>query len=179
MARTRRWLGNRAFRLEDQGTAGFSRGSKLVLVLFVVALLSGASMAHLKLTSEATTISYHIGELERRKLELQSEKGQLLFEIAEATSLAKLQERARDMGFVPAQDIEYVPVAMQTSAVPTTVPSDRATAERADQLPVQSGRGTAERSIASGWWERFLDQFAAWTTVEPEVTPTRGVRNER
>jgi len=173
MAHYRRWLDSRTLDWEDQRAGGFSRSSRVVLVLLIVTLLSAASMAHLELTSRATTISYRIRDMEEEKRELRSKKGQILFEIAQATHLATLTQRAREIGMVPAEDIEYLRVAAHSSTLPLAAPPAGTTGDQAEPAPARNRPREARGSAAPGWWKRLLDQFTAWSTVEPEVTPTR------
>ncbi len=76
----------------------------LVVVLTLVAVL------YLTLVSRTAGRGRHIQQLQEELFRLQRDNEQLEVEIASAGSVARLQERAVEMGFAPAEQVEFLTV---------------------------------------------------------------------
>lgn len=147
-------------------------GSLLILIL--VSLLG---WLYLTQASQVTTTGYHIYELERERARLQRENAKLMLEIAELERLEVVEARARQLGFVPPERVEYLVVADYPPDHPTS--GQLAGAFGGENLalnsPQQEKTGDAVRGAALiGWWEKLVSQFNIWITVQPGSAMTEG-----
>ncbi len=85
------------------------------LILALVALLGWLYLAQ---ASEIGTMGRNNETLRQQYQELQRQNAELLDQIAADGSIPRLQDRAAKLGFVPATQVEYLPV--------TAVPPDNA-----------------------------------------------------
>jgi hypothetical protein len=79
----------------------------------LLALVAGlVVMAAIYLTLVSTTASRgrRLEQLQAELLRLQRENEQLLVDIAEAGNVERLMTRARELGFVPAEELELLPM---------------------------------------------------------------------
>jgi hypothetical protein len=79
------------------------------LILLVVGLVAMAAV-YLTLVSTTASTGRHLEELQAELLRLQRENEQLLVDISEAGSVTRLMERARQLGFVPAEELLPLPL---------------------------------------------------------------------
>ena len=79
-----------------------------LLVLIVVLMLLAA--LYLMLVSRTAARGRHIQQLEVELFRLQRENEQLEVELASEGSVSRRLERATELGFVPAEDIEFMQV---------------------------------------------------------------------
>jgi cell division protein FtsL len=97
-------------------THGIKRGrfemSRRTLVYFavVVALLVLVATLYLMLVSRTAAQGRHIEQLRADLAWLKKENEQLEVEIAKVDSVARLWSRAIELGFVPADQVEYLSV---------------------------------------------------------------------
>ena len=77
----------------------------LIVVLTLVAAL------YLMLVSRTAARGRHIEQLQMELFRLQRENEQLEVEIAREGSISRLRERAIELGFVPAERVEFLLVA--------------------------------------------------------------------
>jgi len=89
---------------------------RLALFLILAGLVAGL---YLWQASEIASIGQRIQALRERQMALERENAELLDQIAAEGSLPRLQERAAKAGFVPATQVEYLPV---TVIPPDTTP---------------------------------------------------------
>ena len=87
----------------DRRTAGYL--FTCVVVLTLVAAL------YLMLVSWTAARGRHIQQLQVELFRLQRENEQLEVEIAREGSVLGLRDRATEMGFVPAEQVEFLPTA--------------------------------------------------------------------
>ncbi len=73
-----------------------------------VVLLVVVGVLYLLLVSHTAAQGRHIEDLQRTFFRLQRENAQLEVEIARASAISRLQQRADELGFVPAEQIEYI-----------------------------------------------------------------------
>ena len=93
-----------------RGQFEMKRRMAVYLFTFVVVLTLAAAL-YLMLVSRTAARGRHIQQLQVELFRLQRENEQLEVEIASEGSVPYLWERATEMGFVPAQQIEFVSVA--------------------------------------------------------------------
>jgi outer membrane murein-binding lipoprotein Lpp len=99
-----RGLRQAPWRIQTQLTAAWA------ITLLTAVIVGGLYLA---VASRTATAGRDVQTLEARKAELQLENDQLRAELATLRSLTRLQERARALGFQPAQaeQIEYLAVS--------------------------------------------------------------------
>jgi hypothetical protein len=148
-------------------------GSLLILIL--VSLLG---WLYLTQASQVTTTGYRIYELENERARLQRENAKLMLEIAELGRLEVVEARARQLGFVPSEQVEYLAVAGY-------YPSDYSLSgqlavafgeeDLALDFPEQQKTGNeAVRAALVGGWEKLVSQFSVWITVQPGSAMAEG-----
>jgi hypothetical protein len=147
-------------------------GSLLILIL--VSLLG---WLYLTQASQVTATGYRIYELERERARLQRENAKLMLEIAELERLEVVGARARQLGFVPPEQVEYLVVA----DYPPDPPSSRQLAATFGEenltldSPQQEKTGNEAMGAAlAGWWEKMVSQFNIWITVQPGSAMAEG-----
>ena len=97
-------------------THGIKRGrfemSRRTLVYFavIVALLVLVAALYLMLVSRTAAQGRHIEQLREELAWLKKENEQLEVEIAKVDSVSRLWNRAIELGFVPADQVEYLSV---------------------------------------------------------------------
>ena len=122
-------------------------GSRAMLgMLSILTAFSLLGWIYLTQASHVAMTSRHVQELEEEKSLLQEQNLQLMAEIAEQESVARLAARAQEMGFVhiTAQDVQFLAV------------TDRQ----------EEGEVWAEASSVEDWWADVAAQFAAWVKAE-------------
>ena len=140
-------------------------GSLLILIL--VSLLG---WLYLTQASQVTTTGYRIYELERERARLQRENAKLMLEIAELERLEVVRVRARQLGFVPPDQAEYLVVADYPSDRPSSGQLAATFGEEnlALDSPQQEKMGNETMGAAlAGWWEKMVSQFNIWIAVQP------------
>jgi len=146
-------------------------GSLLILIL--VSLLG---WLYLTQASQVTTTGYRIYELERERARLQRENAKLMLEIAELERLEDVEARARQLGFVPPQQVEYLVV--------TDYPPDHPLSGQlvatfgGENLALNSSQQKTENEAVGAalavWWEKLISQFNIWITVQPGSAMAEG-----
>ena len=147
-------------------------GSLLILIL--VSLLG---WLYLTQASQVTTTGYRIYELEGERARLQRENAKLMFEIAELERLEDVEARARQLGFVPPEQVEYLGVAdyppdhSSSGQLAVTFAKE----DFALDSPKQDNRGSeaVEAALAS-WWEKLVSQFNIWIAIQPGSAMAEG-----
>jgi cell division protein FtsL len=118
-----------------------------------VLLIAGAAIAVIALlqvvqSSEATTASFKIQELEQQKLELETTVQQLAADVAALSSLERIEREAARLGL-------GAPAARQTVGVDVLWPG-----ASADRLPSRFAPAAGEQAGAdeqgSPWWRDLL-----------------------
>ena len=145
-------------------------GSLLILIL--VSLLG---WLYLTQASQVTTTGYRIYELERERVRLQRENAKLMLEIAELERLKDVEARARQLGFVPPDQVEYLVVADYPSDHPS--PGQLAATNAKEDLILDSPKQDNEETVGAAladWWEELVSQFTIWITVQPGSAMAEG-----
>jgi cell division protein FtsL len=97
-------------------THGIKRGRfemnrrTILYVSVVVALLVVLATLYLMLVSQTAARGRHIEQLREELAWLKKENEQLEVDIAKASSVSRLQRRAIELGFVPAEQVEFLPL---------------------------------------------------------------------
>jgi len=87
----------------------FEVGPRTVLYVCVLVLaLTLAATLYLALVSRTAARGRHIEQLQAELFRLQRENEQLELEIAEASSISRLWERAAELGFAPAERVDFL-----------------------------------------------------------------------
>src|SRR5687767_2174242 len=89
------------WRLDSRAALGF------VLILITFSLVG---WLYLTQASVVTTTSYRIDELRLELDHLKNQNAALILEIAELEALSRVEVRARELGFKPTTEIDYVSV---------------------------------------------------------------------
>ncbi|MGD8996785.1 MAG: hypothetical protein PVH80_01640 [Anaerolineae bacterium] len=94
-------------------THGVKRGrfeldSRAAVALFPVALLMLAAALYLALVSRTAAQGRYIEQLQAEIFRLQRQNEQTAVEIAEACALPHVLRRAEALGFVPAEQVEFL-----------------------------------------------------------------------
>jgi cell division protein FtsL len=104
-------------------THGIKRGRfemnrrTILYVSVVVALLVVLATLYLVLVSQTAARGRHIEQLREELAWLKKENEQLEVEIAKASSIVRLRSRAIELGFVPAEQVEFLsPTAAEEPA---------------------------------------------------------------
>jgi uncharacterized protein HemX len=84
-----------------------SRRTALYLLALVIALTVTAAL-YLMLVSRTAARGRHIQQLQAELFRLQRENEQLEVEIAREGAIANIWSRAVELGFVPAEQVEYL-----------------------------------------------------------------------
>jgi hypothetical protein len=147
-------------------------GSLLILIL--VSLLG---WLYLTQASQVTTTGYRIYELERERARLQRENAKLMLETAELERLEDIEARARQLGFVSPEQVEYLVVG---DYPPDNPPSGQLAATFGEEnlalnSPQQEKIGNeAGEGALAGWWEKLVSQFNVWIIVQPGSAMAEG-----
>jgi cell division protein FtsL len=79
-----------------------------VLLVVIVLTLSLVASIYLGLVSRTAAQGRRIEQLQAEVFRLQRENQQLTVAIAEASTVSRLMERAKALGFVPAEQVDFL-----------------------------------------------------------------------
>ena len=131
-------------------------GSKTALgVLLILAVFSLVGWLYLTNASTVTATSYRIDELRMELDQIRNQNAAIILEIAELEALARVELRARELGFQPSTDLKYLSVANYPAS------QEKNEAEESLKYMVNS----VDAYIVDedpGWWIEKLDAVAAW-----------------
>ena len=139
------------WRLDSRAALGF------VLILITFSLVG---WLYLTQASVVTTTSYRIDELRLELDHLKNQNAALILEIAELEALSRVEVRARELGFKPTTEINYVSVPNYPMAEEESDSTFHST--RAD-VAVEAYVADIEEP---SWWVERLDVLAAWLEGE-------------
>ena len=143
-----------------------------ILIFILVSLLG---WLYLTQASQVTTTGYRIYELEGERARLQRENAKLMLEIAELERLEDVKARARQLGFVPPEQVEYLVVADYPPDHPPQLAATFGEENLALNSPQQEKtRDEAAGAALAGWWEKLVSQFTIWTIVQPGSAMAEG-----
>ena len=157
-----------------EGSIGKSIGSldarTAIGSLLILILVSLLGWLYLTQASQVTTTGYRIYELEGERARLQRENAKLMLEVAELERLESVEARARQLGFVPPERVEYLIVADYPPDHPSS--GQRAATFGKENLALDSPQREKTEDEVMGaalaaWWEKLVSQFNIWITVQP------------
>jgi len=93
-----------------RGKSGVSRREACYLIAIVIGMTVVAGL-YLMLVSETAAQGRHIQQLQEDLLRLERENEQLEVIVARQGAVSRLIIRARELGFVPAEQVEFLQVA--------------------------------------------------------------------
>jgi len=134
------------WRLDSKAALGF---------LLILATFSLVGWLYLSQASAVTTTSYRIDELRIELDQIKNQNAALMLEIAELEALSRVEARAREIGFSPATNLEYLPVINYPAPLEA-----QESIYRVVQIESSIDAYTIEES--PGWWVEKLDTLAAW-----------------
>lgn len=133
------------------------RGALGLLAVVVIVGLIG--WVYLSQASEAAETERRIWALRQRREELLRQNDQLAYEVARLASVARLEKRARELGYVAVWQARFLAVAGYPAQEDATV----------DETPplarVDPGKRATPSAVA-GWWKAVADQFEVWAQTE-------------
>jgi cell division protein FtsL len=131
-------------------------GSRSALgFVLLLALISMVGWLYITQASSVTATSYRIDDLRMELDNIRNQNAALILEIAELEALSRVERRALELGFHPAQDIKYVHLADYPV-------SDEEEESIYGAMPVEiSVDDYVDYVETPGWWEKKLDSFAA------------------
>jgi hypothetical protein len=135
------------WRLDSRAALGF------VLILITFSLVG---WLYLTQASVVTTTSYRIDELRLELDHLKNQNAGLILEIAELEALSRVEVRARELGFKPTTEIDYVSVPNYP-----IVEEEGESAFHSTRADVAVEAYVADIEEPS-WWVERLDALAAW-----------------
>jgi cell division protein FtsB len=174
-------LSHRLRRNSAEGSTERSTGSldarTAIGSLLILILVSLLGWLYLTQASQVTTTGYRIYELERERARFQRENAKLMLEIAELERLEVVEARARQLGFVPPDQVEYLVVADYPPDYPSSgqLAATFGEEDLALDSPQQEKIGSEARGAAlPGWWEKMVSQFNIWIVVQPGSAMAEG-----
>ena len=131
-------------------------GSKTALgFVLLLTLFSLVGWLYLTQASSVTATSYQIDELRMELDHIKNQNAALILEIAELEALSRVEKRALELGFQPANDVQYIRI----SDYPMPDESEEAIY---GAVPVEMSVDDYVDDVQSpGWWVEQLDMLAA------------------
>jgi hypothetical protein len=130
-------------------------GSRTALgVVLILMAFSLVGWLYLTQASAVTAASYHIDELRLGLGHINNQNAALILEISELEALSRVEKRALELGFQPANDVQYLSVANY----PMPVDSPQETAV----LVENSVDAYVDDVEGPNWWVSAVDTVAGW-----------------
>lgn len=125
--------------------------------LLILGTFSLVGWLYLTQASAVTATSYRIDELRLELDQLKNQNATLGLQIAQLEALPRVEQRARELGFQPTNDVRYLAV----SNYPLVAVEDDSTSNNTfpSQEPLEV---FPSQPVSSAWWVDLLDSFAAW-----------------
>ncbi|MCS6846351.1 MAG: hypothetical protein RMN52_01390 [Anaerolineae bacterium] len=111
------WRKVRALSVNDRQAAAMATVSGAVLVALIVVWLT--------VSTRTALLNQQLDELDAKHARLTDEINRTWMEIGETTSLRAMEDRARRLGFQPAERIEYLVIAPEGTPAVTATHSTR------------------------------------------------------
>lgn len=134
----------------------------MVYFLGLVIVFAGAFM-HVMISAQIMQAEFTLSQLQEEYLAIEQQNGDIIFQIARDTNMARLQERVIQSGYVPVQEREYVFVPGETTA---NIAQSTALAQDSAQASVavapEAISATTEQPIATIPATNFGGQLTQW-----------------
>ena len=134
----------------------------MVYCLGLAIVFAGAFM-HVMISAQIMQAEFTLSQLQEEYVAIEQQNGDIIFQIARDTNMARLQERVIQGGYVPVQEREYVFVPNETTAAiaqATTLPENNTQAAVA--VAPDAVTATAESPVANIPATNYGGQFAQW-----------------
>jgi cell division protein FtsB len=146
-----------SWRLEAKTTA------VILLILTSLGLLSWLCLTQ---ASKVATTRHRIWEKEAEKARLQRENAELLAEVAELSSIPRLESVALRLGYVPPEEIRYLdvpgyPASVSGGGLIASPRLDESAIVALEEEPQDEAPSVAR------WWDKVISQFVAWAGAQP------------
>jgi len=113
---------------------------------------------------QAGHVARQVEDMESLELEVQvlkRENSALLLEIAQSEQVARVKQRARQLGFSEPASVEYVVVQIEGTVPGLQDPVNRVNPDAPSSLSIALAAATSQRS----WWQTLMDQLSDWVKV--------------
>ena len=131
-------------------------------LLLILVMFSLVGWLYLTQASAVTTTRYRIDELRLELDHLQNQNAALALEIARLENLARVETRARELGYGPTTNVRYLVV--------TSYPLRQTTGEDMVEKQTVIASSPVETidipSPMAEWWDKTLDKLTAWLVEE-------------
>jgi len=135
---------------------------QLLLVLALLGLLGWLCLVE---ATKVSTVRHRIREKEEEKVRLQQENAELLAEIAEMMSVSHLMNRTLELGYIPAEGLQYLVLDYPADDVLGT---GRASVLGLDETAAVALQESSNETLnVAGWWDMVISQFVAWAGTQP------------
>lgn len=136
----------------------------MVYLLGLVIVFAGAFM-HVLVSAQIMQAEFTLSQLQQEYSAIEQQNGDIIFQIARDTNMARLQQRVLDEGYVPVQEREYVFVPSEsvpsaTIAEATTPAENSAEANALLAANATDVSGSTVASLPATNWG--VGQFANW-----------------
>ncbi|MDM8519289.1 septum formation initiator family protein [Anaerolineales bacterium HSG6] len=128
-----------------------------VTVLPILLIFTFLAWGYLTQASAVTTTTYQIDGMRLELDQLRNQNAELVLEIAQLESLSRVESRARNLGFAPTTQVEYI----QVETYPALDGDDIAPYRGSERA-----RGNVDtyspQTQTDSWWVGVLDDVVAW-----------------
>ena len=125
--------------------------------LLILAIFSLVGWVYLTQASTVTETSYHVDELRIELEQLENQNGALMLEIAQLESLARVEQRAKELGFQTTNKVQYLAIEQYPTLSSDDISPYRGTIQVYSKAEVtQIGQNQLP------WWNNLLDNTARW-----------------
>ncbi len=145
----------------------------------VLAIVAGGILLQVWTSLLITEARMELASLQTQHAELERENAQILWQISQYASLEKVEQRARELGYVPATQRRYVssgqPVAAGANPAPVAATAATVAAPESEnplQQVEQKDAGvfsTAQASLQSGWQTASERSAQLWHKLQTTV----------
>jgi cell division protein FtsB len=130
-------------------------GKAAVGLLLLLVIFSLVGWLYLSQASYLTATAFRVEELRAELEAVQRTNAALGLEIAQLESLPRIEQRARELGFGPPEEVRYLVL----TGLPATVNEYQMASTTPGEPPLLS------------WWPTLIDQVSTWLVGETLATP--------
>ena len=128
-----------------------------VTVLPILLIFTFLAWGFLTQASAVTTATYQIDSMRLEIDQLRNQNSALILEIAQLESLSRVESRARNIGFAPTTQVEYIQIENYPSVDDNDIAPYRGSERARGNVDIYSPQDQAET-----WWVDVLDDVVAW-----------------